>query len=93
MGGCHPYGNQERPYRGPVADMERIEPGVDRKKVITDCRIDGGVESYQTVGDEFAAGFLESLGLSNLIPRLRVTQLCPPCDQVMPLTGICDNCG
>jgi hypothetical protein len=36
------------PYRGPVAAMERIEPCVDRKKVIRDCGIDGGVESYQT---------------------------------------------
>ncbi len=49
------------PYRGPVTGIERIEPWVDRKKVIIDCRIDGGVESYQTVEDEFAAGFLKSL--------------------------------
>ena len=81
------------PYRGPVADMERIEPWVDRKKVITDCGIDGGVESYQTVDDEFAAGFLKSLDLSHLIPRLRLAQTCPACHQVMPLTGICHNCG
>lgn len=81
------------PYRGPVADIEPIEPGIERRKVITDCGIDGGVESYQTVGDEFAAGFLESLGLSRLIPHLRLAQLCPTCHQVMPLTGICDNCG
>jgi hypothetical protein len=81
------------PYRGPVSGIERIEPWVDRKKVITDCRIDGGVESYQTVEDEFAAGFLKSLNLSHLIPRLRLAQLCPTYHQVMPLTGICDNCG
>lgn len=81
------------PYRGPVAGMERIEPRVERRKVINDCGIDGGVESYQTVEDEFAAGFLKSLGLSGLIPRLRLAQLCPTCHQVMPLTGICDNCG
>jgi hypothetical protein len=81
------------PYRGPVAGIKRIEPWVDRKTVITDCGIDGGVESYQTVEDEFAAGFLKSLNLSHLIPRLRLAQLCSTCHQVMPLTGICDNCG
>jgi hypothetical protein len=81
------------PYRGPVADLEPIESGVDRRKVIKDCGIDGGVESYQTVEDEFVAEFLKSLGLSHLIPRLRLAQLCPACHQVMPLTGICDNCG
>ena len=80
------------PYRGPVVGMEWIEP-VDRRKVIRDCRIDGGVESYQTVEDEFAVDFLKSLGLSHLAPRLRLAQLCPTCHQVMPLTGICDNCG
>ena len=80
------------PYRGPVAGIERIER-VDRKKVITDSGIDGGVESYQTVEDEFAAGFLKSLNLSHLIPRLRLAQLCPTCHQVMPVTGVCDNCG
>jgi predicted HNH restriction endonuclease len=37
--------------------------------------------------------FLKSLGLSQLIPRLRLAELCPNCHQVMPLTGICDNCG
>jgi len=81
------------PYRGPVAGMEPIEPGVDRKKVITDCGIDGGVESYQTVEEKFAASFLKSLGLSHFIPRLRLAQLCPTCHQVMPLTRRCDNCG
>lgn len=81
------------PYRAPVVGIERIEPRVDRKKVITDCGIDGGVESYQTVEDEFAASFLRSVNLSHLIPRLRLAQLCPICHQVMPLTGICDNCG
>jgi hypothetical protein len=81
------------PYRGPVAGIERIEPRVDRKKVITDCGIDGGVESYQTVEDESAAAFLNALNLSQLIPRLRLAQVCPACHQVMPLTGICDNCG
>lgn len=79
------------PYRGPVASMERIEP-VDRKKVIRDCGIDGGVESYQTVEAEFVVDFLNSLGLSGLIPRLRLARLCPACHQVMPLTDICDNC-
>jgi len=43
------------------------------------------------VDDQLVAGFLESLGLSHLIPRLRLAQLCPTCHQVMPLTGICDN--
>ena len=81
---------------GPTAarlpGMEWIEP-VDRGKVITDCGIDGGVESYQTVEDEYAAAFLKSLNLSHLIPRLRLAQLCPACHLVIPLTGICDNCG
>jgi len=81
------------PYRGQVAGMEWIEPWVDRKKVITDCGIDGGVESYQTVEEQSAAGFLKSLNLPHLIPRLRLAQPCPTCHQVMPLTGICDNCG
>ena len=72
------------PYRGPVVGMKWIEP-VDRRKVITDCRIDGGVESYQTVEDEYAAAFLKSLNLSHLIPRLRLAQLCPTCHQVMRL--------
>jgi hypothetical protein len=62
--------------------MEGIEPA-DRRKVITDCGIDGGVESYQTVEDEYAAAFLRSLNLSHLIPRLRLAQLCPTCHQVM----------
>lgn len=80
------------PYRGPVAGMEWIEP-VDRRKVIRDCRVDGGVESYQTVDDELVVEFLKSLGLSHLIPRLRLPQLCPTCHQIMPLTDVCDNCG
>jgi hypothetical protein len=79
-------------YRGPIADMERIEP-VDRKKMIRDCGFDGGVESYQTVDDAIVVEFLKSLGLSGLIPRLRLAQLCPTCHQLMPLTGVCDNCG
>ena len=66
---------------------------VDRRKVIRDCGIDGGVESYQTVEDEFVVDFLKSLDLSQLTPRLTLAQLCPNCHQVMPLTGICDNCG
>jgi hypothetical protein len=37
--------------------------------------------------------FLNSLGLSHLTPSLRLAQLCPTCYQVMPLTGVCDNCG
>jgi hypothetical protein len=80
------------PYRGPVVDMERIEP-VDRRKVISDCGFDGGVESYQTVDEGIVADFLDSLGLSRLTPRLRLARLCPTCYQVMPLTGVCDNCG
>jgi hypothetical protein len=71
--------------------MEQIEP-VNRRKVIKDCGIDGGVESYQTVEDKFVMEFLKSLGLSHLTPRLRIAQLCPICHQDMPLTGICDNC-
>jgi hypothetical protein len=79
--------------------MEPIEPGVDRRKVIKDCGIDGGVESYQTVEDEFVAGFLKSLGLSHLIPpfapdpALEARATVPDLSPVMPLTGICDNCG
>ncbi len=80
------------PYRGPVAGMEWIEP-VDRRKVIRDCKVDGGVESCQTVDDGLVVDFLKSLGLSHLISRLRLPQLCPTCHQVMPLTGVCDNCG
>lgn len=80
------------PYRGPVVGMEWIEPA-DRRKVIVDCGLDGGVESYQKVEDEYAAAFLKSLNLSHLIPRLRLAQLCPTCHQVMSLTAICDNCG
>ena len=79
------------PYRGPVASMEWIEP-VDRRKVIRDCGLDGGVQSYQTVEDKLVLEFLKSLGLLHLTPRLRVRQLCPTCHQVMPLTGVCDNC-
>ena len=81
------------PYRGPVAGMERIEPPVDRRKVIRDCGLDGGVESYQTVDEGLVVDFLKSLGLSHLTPRLRLGQLCPTCHQVMQLTGVCDNCG
>lgn len=81
------------PCRGPVAGMEPIEPPVDRRKVIRDCGFDGGVESYQTVDDGLVVDFLRSLGLSHLTPRLRLAPLCPTCHQVMPLTGVCDNCG
>ncbi len=80
------------PYRGKVGRMESIKP-VHRRKVIRDCGLDGGVESYQTVDEGLVANFLDSLGLSHLTPRLRLAQLCPTCNQVMPLTGICDNCG
>lgn len=80
------------PYRGPVVGMEWIEP-VDRRSVITDCRLDGGVESYQTVEDGVVADFLKSLCLSHLIPHLRLAQLCPTCHQLMPIVGVCDNCG
>lgn len=80
------------PYRGKVGRMEPIKP-VDRRKVVRDCGVDGGVESYQTVDDGLAADFLGSLGLSHLTPRLRLAQLGPTCHQVMPLSGICDNCG
>jgi hypothetical protein len=80
------------PYRGPVGRMEWIEP-VDRRKVIIDCDFDGGVESYQTVEDGSVMDFLESLGLAHLTPRLRFEQLCPTCHQVMPVSGMCDNCG
>jgi len=80
------------PYRGPVVAMERIEP-VDRRKVIGDCGFDGGVESYQTLDDEIVADFLDALNLSRLTPRLRLPVLCPTCYQVMPMTGVCDNCG
>jgi hypothetical protein len=76
----------------PVASIERIDPRVDRKKVITDCGIDCGVESYQTVDGEFAAAFLKPLNLSTS-SRLRLAQLCPACHQVMPLASICDRCG
>jgi hypothetical protein len=45
------------------------------------------------VEDGSMVDFLNSLGLSHLTSRLRLAQLCPDCHQVMPLTGICDNCG
>jgi hypothetical protein len=80
------------PYRGTVDRMQWIEP-VSRRKVIRDCGLDGGVESYQTVEDGLVADFLKSVGLSHLTPRLRLGQLCPTCHQVMPLTQTCDNCG
>jgi hypothetical protein len=79
------------PCRDKVGRMEWIEP-VDRRKVIRDCGLDGGVESYQSVDEGLVATFLDSLGLSHLTLRLRLAQLCPTCHQVMPLTGICDNC-
>jgi hypothetical protein len=50
--------------------MESIKP-VHRRKVIRDCGLDGGVESYQTVDEGLVANFLDSLGLSHLTPRLR----------------------
>lgn len=53
------------PYRGPVGRMQWIEP-VSRRKVIRDCGLDGGVESYQTVEEGLVADLLESLGLSQL---------------------------
>jgi hypothetical protein len=80
------------PYRGPVVDMDRIEP-VDREEVLRESGVDGGVESYQTVDDAIVVDFLQSLGLSGLIPRLRLAQVCPTCYEVMPMTGVCDNCG
>jgi hypothetical protein len=79
------------PYRGKVGRMEWIEP-VDRRKVMRDCGLDGGVESYQTVDEGSVPNFLASLGLSHLTPRLRLPQQCPTCHQAMPLTQICDNC-
>jgi hypothetical protein len=76
MGGCHPDGGQgrSRALSWPVVGMEWIEP-VGHRKVIRDCRIDGGVESYQTVDDEFVVNFLKSLGLSHLTPRMRLAQV------------------
>lgn len=44
---------------------------MDRRKVITDFGLDAGVESYQTVEDEYVA-FLKSLNLSHLTPPLRL---------------------
>jgi hypothetical protein len=81
------------PYRGRVNRMERIEPGVARKKVMGDCGFDGGKQSYQTLDGREAADFLESLGLSHLVPDLRQAPECPTCHCEMPLTGICDDCG
>jgi hypothetical protein len=64
------------PYRGPVAGMEWIEP-VDRRKVIRDCGIDGGVESYQTVEDEFVVDFLKFTANPALEARGTVPELSP----------------
>jgi hypothetical protein len=80
------------PYRGPAAHMAWIKPPADRKKVIADCGIDGGVQSYQTLEDQSVPGFLESLGLSHLTPSLRLPQLCPRRYQLKSLTGVCGNC-
>lgn len=80
------------PYRGTVARMTWIEPSVDRKKVIADCGIDGGVQSYQTIDDQSVPGFLESLGLPHLTASMRLQQLCPRCHQLKSLTGVCGNC-
>jgi hypothetical protein len=65
-------------YRAPVVGMEWIEP-VDRRKAIRDCGFDGGVQSYQTVEDEFVMDLLQSLGLAHLTPRFKIGQLCPTC--------------
>jgi len=48
------------PYRGKVARLQWIDP-VDRKQVIAECGIDGGVESYQTVDEGVVAQFLDAL--------------------------------
>jgi hypothetical protein len=67
------------PYRGKVGRMESIKP-VDRRKVIGDCGLDGGVESYQTVDEGVVADFLDSLGLApdpTTAPRETVPDLSP----------------
>jgi hypothetical protein len=53
------------PFRGQVAGMQAMEP-VDRKKVMKESGVNGGLQSYQTVKDEITVKFLQSLGL---LPR------------------------
>ena len=49
------------PYRGQVVSMRWITP-VDRRKVMADCGLNGGIQTYQTVKDEIAVAFLRSVG-------------------------------
>jgi hypothetical protein len=50
------------PFRGRVAGMRWIKP-VDRRKVLEEIGLNGGLQSYQTVKDEVAVAFLQSVGL------------------------------
>lgn len=50
------------PFRGRVAGMRWIKP-VDRRKVFEECGVNGGLQSYQTVKDDVAVAFLQSVGL------------------------------
>jgi hypothetical protein len=51
------------PYRGQVAGIQRIDPPVDRIKVLNACGVNGGIQGSQTVSDGLAVDFLRSLGL------------------------------
>jgi len=50
------------PFRGHVVGVRGIKP-VDRRKVMEECGLNGGIQSYQTVKDEIAVAFLRSAGL------------------------------
>jgi hypothetical protein len=53
-------------YRGQVADIQAINPEIDRKKVVKDCGFDGCHQGPQYFPDEIAADFLRSVGLGAL---------------------------
>lgn len=50
------------PFRGQVAAMRWIKP-VDRRQVMEECGVNGGIQTYQTVKDEVTVAFLRSVGL------------------------------
>jgi hypothetical protein len=49
------------PFRGHVVGVRGIKP-VGRRKVMEECGLNGGIQSYQTVKDEIAVAFLRSIG-------------------------------
>lgn len=49
-----------RRYRGRIVGMQWIKP-VDRRKVMEECGLNGGIQTYQTVKDEVFVAFLRSV--------------------------------